>query len=194
MPRPREFDLDTALEAATERFWLQGYEATSLNDLLDAIGIHKGSLYKAFGDKHSLYFAALEKYLSRMRNDLTTSLEGASSPRRGLEEWLRATALRCACPDAKKGCFAVNAIVELAPRDEQVRELLREHDLRLEGLVASVLERGRQQGELAFEQRTRSVARYILTAVFGLYVSGKARRLSRSEADRLVELILIPVL
>ena len=62
MGRPREFDVDDALDRAMRVFWAKGYQGASLDDLLAAMGIGRGSLYKAFGDKRSLYLAALQRY------------------------------------------------------------------------------------------------------------------------------------
>ena len=63
--RPREFDEDTVLEAAMEAFWSKGYEATSLAELCTCMGLNKGSLYQAFGDKHTLFMRALKAYADR---------------------------------------------------------------------------------------------------------------------------------
>ena len=61
--RPREFDVEQVLEAAMQAFWANGYEGTSLTDLVAATGLMKGSLYQAFGDKHSLFIQTLNRYL-----------------------------------------------------------------------------------------------------------------------------------
>ena len=63
-------------------FWAKGYEATSLADLMDATGLHKGSLYQAFGDKHTLFLQALDRYLAEMRSTVTKKLRAAPTPRR----------------------------------------------------------------------------------------------------------------
>ena len=64
--RPRQFDVDQTLDAAMRAFWARGYEATSMADLMAATGLHKGSLYQAFGDKHALFIEALKRYLGEM--------------------------------------------------------------------------------------------------------------------------------
>ena len=71
MSRTREFDTDQVLDAAMQTFWRHGYEATSLADLMDATGLQKGSIYKACGDKHSLFVATLQRYLDGMYEDFT---------------------------------------------------------------------------------------------------------------------------
>jgi len=75
MARPREFDEATALEAAIECFWHRGYEATSVRDLADKMGISAPSLYNAYGDKHALFAQALERYLDLSARALIKELE-----------------------------------------------------------------------------------------------------------------------
>ena len=76
--RPREFDVDKALDAAMQAFWAKGYEATSMADLMAATGLHKGSIYGAFGDKHALFVEALTRYLADMRQIERSVLKGRS--------------------------------------------------------------------------------------------------------------------
>ena len=87
MGRPREFDEDGVLERALHVFWRLGYEATSVTDLMEATGLAKGSLYKAFGDKRSLFLKALDRYLERGRDALRHTLTDAPTVREGLERF-----------------------------------------------------------------------------------------------------------
>ena len=84
--RPREFDADEALDAAMGAFWAKGYESTSLSDLTAATGLHKGSLYQAFGDKHSLFIEALRRYLNEMLRRNREALEAGATPLEGLRD------------------------------------------------------------------------------------------------------------
>ncbi len=186
MPRHREFDLDAALDTAMEEFWRCGYEATSLSDLLAAIGIHKGSLYQAFGDKHSLYVAALERYLARARAELSDRLEHAETAREGLILWLRSAAERCACTNARMGCFGVNAIVELAPHDETVREIVARHIASIERIVQGAISRGRRSGEIRSNAPSPRLAKVLVSSVFGLYVRAKAAPYKAREVEEIV--------
>jgi TetR/AcrR family transcriptional repressor of nem operon len=82
--RPRQFDEAEVLDAAIQAFWAKGYEATSMADLLEVTGLHKGSLYQAFGDKHTLFVAALRRYLEGMRSRKNVLLRETESPLEGI--------------------------------------------------------------------------------------------------------------
>ena len=73
MARPRTFDESDVVAAARDEFWSRGYAATSVDDLTAATGLGKGSLYGAFGDKHSLYLRALDDYISSSLDDVRAS-------------------------------------------------------------------------------------------------------------------------
>src|SRR5260370_27796097 len=88
MARPREFDEVTALEAAIECFWQRGYEATSVRDLADKMGLSAPSLYNAYGDKRALYARALEHYLDHSARALITRFEGSLPPKQPVRRFI----------------------------------------------------------------------------------------------------------
>ncbi len=187
--RPREFDEDQVLDRVVRQFWTRGYEATSMADLIDATGLHKGSLYKAFGDKHALFMTALERYLEMARTMTREQLAGAGSPAAGLETWLHGVVERQKSGTRRCGCFAVNAAVELAPRDENVRRRLRRHDREMIALVRDTIERGQQAGEFRSDHRAEELAEYVLTLVSGLS-AGARRDAQVARGERLVDLAM----
>ena len=63
MARTKEFDRDLALQRAIQLFSKQGYAATSTDDLMQVMGIGRQSMYDTFGDKRTLFLAALRKYV-----------------------------------------------------------------------------------------------------------------------------------
>jgi TetR/AcrR family transcriptional repressor of nem operon len=106
MARLREFDIDEALEATIEAFWERGYEATSLADLMKVTGLQKGSIYKAFGDKRSLFLKALQCYLDRVYS-LSRQALSNPSPQGAIESWFEHLSDVAIKPETSKGCFAV---------------------------------------------------------------------------------------
>lgn len=119
--RPREFELDDALDAAMNAFWLHGYESTSMADLVEATGVKKGSLYKAFGDKHALFVSSLERYMQKMEAELAPILMSAPTATVAVRRWIEFAQGTGSSDECPRGCMIVNTISELAPHDPIVR-------------------------------------------------------------------------
>jgi TetR/AcrR family transcriptional repressor of nem operon len=188
MARPREFDEEQVLDDALAAFWSRGYEATSITDLMEATGLTKGSLYKAFGDKHALFLVALDRYLANGRGWVGDVLDSSASGRAGLEGWL-ARVVEMATDGNERGCFAVNCTVELAPHDQEVRARLDANQRRLLSRYRLALERGVREGEFRADLHVPSAAQLIGTVIGGLQVAGKAG-LSKRDARRQVRTLL----
>ena len=190
MARPREFDIDEALEKAMGAFWVRGYEATSLNDLMQATGLQKGSIYKAFGDKHALFLCALQRYLDRMYEAQRATLAEAASPRAGIEAWLdRLVEAAPAEGGSCRGCLAVNTLIELGPHDEQARAILEAHFERMRELLLAQIRRGQEAGEFRRDVDAGECARFLMTMVAGLLGSLKGAT-SKPEACQLAQTTL----
>src|ERR1700685_4312585 len=110
MGRPREFDTDAALEKAMRLFWAKGYEGTSVGDLTKTLGISKPSLYAAFGDKQSLFRAALERYAAGPAGSVAAAL-GTSRPREGEGRLRRGPAVLQASSRSPGGCLTVSGAI-----------------------------------------------------------------------------------
>ena len=119
--RPREFDEDTALDSALGAFWHKGYEATTLADLCSCTGLHKGSLYQAFGDKKQLFMRSLERYSETEFQKVAAVAFDSDSP---LDNIRAVVHTGCIHVSNGAGCFIVNSLVELAPHDAEVKAAL----------------------------------------------------------------------
>ena len=108
MARPKEFDVDRALDSALDVFWSKGFEATSMQDLVDGMGINRGSLYDTFGSKDELHRRAFAAYAQRRGAELVDVLDGPGSIRERLRHYLFALVTE---PDGR-GCFIVNTACE----------------------------------------------------------------------------------
>jgi len=172
--RPRQFDVDATLDAAMHAFWARGYEATSMADLMAATGLHKGSLYQAFGDKHSLFVQALKRYLDDMFRAGTSAIDTAPTPREGLER-LAHTLIEITGEDhgEPRGCMALNALAELAPHDAEVRELLQGQVASIRRGVTTTVRRAQALGQVARERAPDVIADMLLMFVWGLATSMK---------------------
>ncbi len=168
MARPREFDIDDALENAMQAFWSYGYEATSMSDLMEAMDLQKGSIYKAFGDKHSLFIAALEHYLNTVHEFDRKILEKGESPKKAIHTWLN-TDLKNACSQSlKRGCLMVNALNERAYRDEKVANLITLHTARLSKMLTKTIKRGQELKEFRSDINASDISQVIIVSLFGM--------------------------
>jgi AcrR family transcriptional regulator len=172
MARTKVFDPAAALDAAVQVFWEQGYEATSTDDLLRAMGIGRQSMYDTFGDKKQLYLAALAHYTDTGGAALRRRL-AAGSPLAALEAFLRQIAGADAALRAR-GCLSVNAVAEFGQADADVRALIERSQQVTETIFADVLARARHAGELAAGVDPAAAAHFIHTAIRGMRISAKA--------------------
>lgn len=172
MARTKVFDPGKALEAAMRVFWEQGYEATSLDDLLRAMGIGRQSMYDTFGDKKQLYLAALEHYTASGAAILRRRLAAGPSPLGAIEDFLRGVA---GADDAERalGCLAVNAVAEFGRTDPQVAAFNERSERLTETLFADTLARARAAGELAPGVDPATAAHFLHTAIRGMRIGAK---------------------
>lgn len=173
MARPKEFDPQTALTAAMEKFWESGYDATSLVDLTECMGVQKASLYATYGDKRKLFITALVRYQDAHYEAAAVSLPEAPSVRAWLRETLLFWMREAASKDSARGCFCVNTAVELGPRDPEIARMLAVHSRRVEELIAVGLERAKASGEVRADLDTQTAARFMYVTVYGLSAAGK---------------------
>ncbi len=165
MARPREFDRDEVLDRAVEVFWMRGYDRTSVQDLVNFMGIQRGSLYAAFGDKHHLFLEALDRYEARFYQNMRELLSAAGSAEDGIRRVFEAVLLDCACDDGTKGCFVTNAAVALADSDPDTAARVRTNLRRVEDAFFEAL-----SGERA---DARALARFLTNSFQGLRVLSK---------------------
>lgn len=173
MARTKVFDPAAALDAAVRVFWEQGYEATSTDDLLRAMGIGRQSMYDTFGDKKQLYLAALAHYTETGAAVLRRRLASGPSPLGTLEAFLREIADADAALRAR-GCLSVNAVAEFGQIEPDVQAYIERAERAAEAIFADQLVRARQAGELAPGIDPASGAHFIHTAIRGMRISAKA--------------------
>jgi TetR/AcrR family transcriptional regulator, transcriptional repressor for nem operon len=183
MGRPKQFDPDTAVEQAMNVFWRKGYADTTPQDLVDALGIGKGSLYNTFGSKHRLFEAALERYRDSQVATLVTMLEEPGPVQARLRKALTyLTKTDLADPD-HRGCLAVNTAAELGRSDEDALRLVRRMFDRTEAAFRALVEEGKRAGEIAAERDAETISSVLLNTVIGLRVLARVadgpERLSR---------------
>ncbi|QSQ27091.1 TetR/AcrR family transcriptional regulator [Pyxidicoccus parkwayensis] len=173
MARTKEFDREEALDRAMHVFWDKGYEATSLSDLLDAMGIARQSLYDTFGDKHALFMEALDRYETHRVGKLQSCLETAPSVTRAFRDMFEAVADESE-HEKRRGCMGISAVMERAPHDAELAKGIAARQRGLEAIFFRALERAREKGELPPTKDTRALARFFVGALQGLRVAATA--------------------
>jgi TetR/AcrR family transcriptional repressor of nem operon len=175
MARPKEFVEDDALAAAVQRFWARGFEATSVRDLADAMGITGASLYNAFGDKQSLFERSLDHYVKHSFDDRSQRAEARSSPLQVIRAFFEEIIEFSLSDTQHKGCLIVNSALEVAPHDAAVHELISDVMVRGEAFFRRCVEAGQSTGEITRSQSADDLARHLLGLVLGIRVLARVR-------------------
>jgi TetR/AcrR family transcriptional repressor of nem operon len=187
--RPREFDIDEAVLDAIEVFRAHGYHGASVQDLTEGTGLARGSLYKAFRDKRSLFLAALDHYIAGSLQRLGDSLATPGPARAAIREALMGYARRAAEAHGRQGCLITAAAMEMMPGDAEVSAIISRMFRRMQDLFAATVIRGQAAGEIPRDRDERAIARLLLCIVQGLRVLGKTGP-SETEMAELVDAAL----
>ncbi|MBB5938592.1 TetR/AcrR family transcriptional regulator [Streptomyces zagrosensis] len=188
MARTREFDTEAAVSRAMELFWVRGYEATSVHDLTQCLGIGLGSLYAAFGGKDGLYRAALEHYRATFAAAALRSLEQGTGARSAIRALL-VERIRIAVEHGGRGCLLVNAATERLPQDQPTRRTLQDVLSANQNALADLLRAAAERGELSTRHDPPTLAAFLVTFLNGLLVSAKITPDARA-LEPLVEVAL----
>ncbi len=173
MGRPKEFDEQEALMKALRLFWVHGYKATSIQDLVDGMRIGRGSLYGTFGGKRSLFMRALRHY-DRDRADFFTDLS-TSQPRQAVLTPFETVADRVLDEGSRDGCFLVNTALELSPHDPEVESVVADGFADTEGFFRTTIERGQAAEEISHAVDATSTAQTLHTLLLGMLVLVRSR-------------------
>ncbi|MFI8945400.1 TetR/AcrR family transcriptional regulator [Streptomyces sp. NPDC053750] len=175
MARTKEFDPDAALRAALELFWQRGYEATSMSDLVEHLGVGRASIYATFGNKRELYLKALARYEQGLLPDLLEDLSRPGAALPGVRALVRRYAAEATAEGSReRGCFVTNTAAELAAHDPAAARRVERNWDQLETALHTALARARAQGELPAGRDPLTLARMLLVLLQGLRVVGKA--------------------
>jgi AcrR family transcriptional regulator len=195
MARPRKFVEEDVVAAARDQFWSAGYAGTSLDDLTEATGLGRGSLYGAFGDKHDLFIRALDDYravvMARVTGDLRK--DGVTGYQR-LVGHIRNTA-NSTPADAKRGCLMAKSAAELGSTDKEVLQRVKRSLQLYQSELQVVIEQAQREGDIAAAADPEELALLVLTFLRGseaLRKSGFAVARMRSVAEQLIAMLPSP--
>ncbi|HYX27681.1 MAG TPA: TetR/AcrR family transcriptional regulator [Pyrinomonadaceae bacterium] len=176
MARQKEFDREEVLHKAMEVFWARGYDGTSIQDLVKHMGINRQSIYDTFGDKHSLFLQALDRYREIQSRKVFEILDRPGSVRRNLKLLFQEIVDKSLSEEGRRGCFVGNSMSELAGRCKETAARTCNSVASAERTFQQALRRGKEQGELPAIRDTRAVARFLYCSLQGMLLLGKATR------------------
>ncbi|MDQ0392745.1 TetR/AcrR family transcriptional regulator [Labrys monachus] len=174
MARPRQFDETAVLDRAMQRFWEHGYEATSVRDLAEAMGLTGASLYNAFGDKRALYRRALDFYIENSFGDRVRRFEGRLAPRQAIGAFFDEIVER-SCDAGRRGCMLVNSALEVAPHDPEFQHAVADVLMRIEAFFRRCVEAGQKDGTITSAQSAEDLGRLLMGVLLGIRVLARAR-------------------
>jgi TetR/AcrR family transcriptional repressor of nem operon len=189
MARTKDFDENEVLAKAIQIFWHKGYNATSMQDLVDGLGISRSSLYDTYTDKHTLFVKALESYQNLGANNIQELINTPGSAKETVKRLLKFVSNSLLGDDQQKGCFMVNTEVEVAPHDAEVNTLVCKNDFQMEEAFYIVIKKGQDSGEIKNKQDARALARFIFNAVKGMQVTAKSIN-NKAVFDDIIKLTL----
>ncbi|WP_235999930.1 TetR/AcrR family transcriptional regulator [Bradyrhizobium uaiense] len=182
--------MEAAVERAMDVFWSRGYHATALPDLLRATKLSRGSLYAAFGDKHSLFLRALDRYIADALARIDVELDPRRAPVDGLRAYLAGYVERTRGANGRRGCLLVATAMELAGQDAEVNRRAAGFFRAMEARMADAFSRAEAAGKLADGVEPASAARILVCFVEGLRVVAKTastQTTSQATADALLD-------
>lgn len=171
MARSKEFEENMVLDKAMRLFWEQGYEKTSMNDLVKHMGIHRRSLYDTFGDKHSLFLKAMDRYINNVNDILPIEIKRSKTATEALQFIFDFMIFKE--EDLPSGCLMVNSAAELAARDADVDTKSTEAFTKTEQLLKEIILWGQRDREFTSDYDAGEIAEYLHGVSVGLRVMAR---------------------
>ncbi len=192
MPWEQQFDHDRTVDRAMEAFWARGYEAVSMQQLVDCMGINRASIYATYGNKRSLFIQALRSYDKSYRDAWLKTQARKRTARRAIisvfDEIIEATIEG----GNRRGCFLVNTALELSPHDEEISSIVAQGLRETEGFFREMIDRGQVSGEIRKDLDADQAAQALLGLLTGLRVLSRSRPerpLLRALADQAAHIL-----
>ncbi|MDF2680447.1 MAG: transcriptional regulator, TetR family [Brevibacillus sp.] len=172
--RSKEFNKEHVIHKAMLVFWEKGYEATSIPDLLKAMGLSRSSLYETFVDKQTLYVEAMQHY-KKTNQKKRNLLVNASSAKTGIRQYFDQHITSAFDEDLPKGCLITNAALGFDSPDEQLHKLIRDSFDELEKAFFELLSKGQQTGEIDSKKDSKALSHLLLNLNHSINVVSKVK-------------------
>ncbi len=171
----KQFDTDVVLDKAMQAFWARGYQATSVQDLVDCMGIKRGSLYATFGDKRALFMQALRRYDKLYRKDWIEGLVETGTPKQAILAAFDGAIDAVLKTGSRDGCLLVNTALELSPHDEGIAEIVAAGLTEMETFFREMILKGQAADDISPRIDATHTARSLLSLLIGLRVLSRSR-------------------
>ncbi|RFM31890.1 TetR/AcrR family transcriptional regulator [Chitinophaga silvisoli] len=189
MARTKQFDEEAVLDQAMEFFWRNGYNSSSPQEILNALGLSRSSLYDTFGDKHTLFIKALKRYREKQTGAVIAMLENSEDVMETIKTLLLATKKGCA-EGGIRGCLMVNSKIELGMSDAEVAEIVTENRLAQEEAFAKAIKKGQDAGQINKAQNPMAYARFVINTLWGLSTYAKIPEADKKGFDDVIKVTI----
>ena len=192
MGRLKAFDEDRVIDAAADCFWARGYQATSVRDLADSMGIGSASLYNAYGDKRALFIRSLERYANRSMRERIARVEAIHPPQAAIHAFLAEIIDRSLRDPDCKGCLLVNSALDVAPHDAEIGRMVAGYFDEIRDFFRRNLKAARAAGEISRTVDADEASAHFLGVLLGIRVlarTGARRKLLESVARPALDLL-----
>ncbi len=188
MARKKEFDKEEVLSKAMITFWRYGYEGTSMQKLVESMGINRGSLYDTFGDKRSLFLSAIAHYQQTVMKNMITSLKTDDASKQSIIDLFRNLVAQTAKNNHYYGCLITNTAIELCPHDRETQNQVDTNFRQVANAFKHALSKAQAKGEIRSDRDINSIAQYLTSSLQGLQVIAKVNR-DRDTLNNIVNVI-----
>lgn len=175
MARPAEFDRLDVLQKAMEVFWRTGFTGTSVTDLVKATNLKPGSLYGAFHSKRGLFMEVIDTYADCSLRRVETCLDESETPISAIHTFFSRFGTDISQDEIGRGCLMVNTMLELATEDDEIRDKITGYLSTVEKMFAETLTQAQESGELASDKNPESIAKFLMTGIWGMLVLSSTR-------------------
>jgi TetR/AcrR family transcriptional repressor of nem operon len=194
MARQKDFDETAVLDRAVQLFWDKGYNGTSMQEVVDYLGISRSSLYDTFGDKRQLFLKALHRYQKEQGGAWLAKAEKSNATLPFLREMFETAIQEISEDSLSRGCFMVNTSVELAAHDPEVAQIVTQNKCQMENAFAALILKGQLTGEISTKKDALSFARFLFHVFSSIRLAAKSD-VATEELREIVELafsVLLP--
>ncbi len=173
MARTKTFNKDEVLEKALHLFWRKGYDATSMQDLVDGLGISRSSIYDTFVDKRQLFLEALSHYRVSASDEAIQMIENSPNPKEAFHTLFENSLNNAVKDPESKGCFMTNTAVEMSAYDPEISSLVKANKDRMIAAFTKAIRKGQRAGDISKNHPAPYLAEFLFTAFNGLQVIAK---------------------